>query len=317
MKACKPSTRGSLMWTRAPLVLSVRYFLACAPERLGRTILASVLSHFPALWGWSKKSYRRHFVRSAYLHAYPQEDADAFLTRAIDVRAMAFATSMTYMARTQAGRNSTLIAPVALPPGPCLVTYLHHAIDPAIQLSLLAANRDRDFRWVVYPPSPPGRPLRGELRRDFRHNLWLAGSNIPDSVAKTFLHVTDPTWLLAAVCHVRDEGSVLLALDAPIDARRRASAFLTVGQAAMPLSPAATLLAREGARLLFVWPELGRGNRWALRYEQAADTAALARLASRWIDANRAYWTSWTSLMLRREATKLRVAALSGGQGVE
>jgi hypothetical protein len=303
------------MWTRAPLVLSVRYLLAIAPERLGRTILAGVLRHVPALWGWSEKSYRRKFVRSAYMHAYPEDDARAFVSKAVTLRATAFATSMTYVARTQAGRDSALIAPVTLPPGPCVIAYLHHAIDPAIQLSLLATNRDREFRWVVYPPAPPGRPLRGELRRDFRHNLWLAGSSIPDAIAKTFLYVTDPSWLLEAVRHIKAGGSVLIALDAPVDARRPASAFLSVGQLRMAVSPAIDLLARKGVTLLFVWPELCCDSTWALRCEQVVDATALAATASGWIDANRAYWTSWTSVMLRREATRLRAAAVPGGEG--
>jgi hypothetical protein len=317
VRACTQMVRDSLMWARAPLVLSVRCLLVISPERLGRAVVASTLRRFPGLWGWSEKSYRRRFECSAYRHAHPGDDAEAFLTKAIHLRAMGYATSMTYMARTQAGRDSALIAPVALPAGPCVIAYLHYAIDPAMQLSLLAANRDRAFRWVVYPQSPPGRPPRGELRHDFRHNVWLSGSSIPDAIAKTFLYVTDPSWLLAAVRHVRAGGIMLIALDAPVDARRPASAFLTVGQARVPVSPAIDLLARKGVRLLFVSPELGRDGTWTVRYEQVEDTAALAAAASRWIDANRFYWTSWTSLMLRREATKLRTAALPGGEPVE
>jgi hypothetical protein len=317
VRACTQSAQDSLMWARAPLVLSVRYLLAISPERLGRAVLAGTLRRFPGLWGWSEKSYRRRFECSAYRHAHPHDDAEAFLNRAIRLRATAYATSMTYMARTQAGRHSSLIVPAALPTGPCVIAYLHYAIDPALQLSLLAANRDREFRWVVYPQSPPGRPPRGELRRDFRHNLWLSGSSIPDAIEETFLHVTDPSWLLAAVRHVRGGGSMLIALDAPVDARRSASAFLTVGQAQVPVSPAIDVLARKGATLLFVSPELGPGGAWTLRYEQVEEAAALAAAASRWIDANRSYWTSWTSLMLRRGATKLRTAGLPGGEPVE
>jgi len=308
-KACMQSAQDSLMWARAPLVLSVRYLLSVSPERLGRAVLTGALRRFPGLWGWSEKSYRRRFECSAYRHAHPHDDAAAFLKRAIHLRAMAYATSMTYMARTQAGRDSALIAPAALPAGPCVIAYLHYAIDPALQLSLLAANRDREFRWVVYPQAPPGRPPRGELRRDFRHNLWLSGSSIPDSVTETFLYVTDPSWLLTAVRHVRDGGSMLIALDAPVDARRPASAFFAVGQARVPVSPAIDVLARKGVTLLFASPELSGGGTWTLRYEQVEETAALGDAASRWIDANRSYWTSWTSLMLRREATKLRAGA--------
>jgi hypothetical protein len=304
------------MRTRTPLVLSVRYLLAIFPERAARAVLASTLRRFPGLWGWSEKSYRRRFESSAYLRAHPREDADAFLARAIDLRATAYATSMTYMARTQAGRDSALIAPVALPTGPCVIAYLHYAIDPAMQLSLLAANSDREFRWVVYPQSPPGRPPRGELRRDFRHNLWLSGSSIPDAIAKTFLYVTDPSWLLAAVRHVRGGGSMLIALDAPVDARRPASAFLSVGQARVPVSPAIDLLVGKGVTLLFVWPELGRDGVWTSRYEKVDDTAALAAAAGRWIDVNRSHWTSWTSLMLRREATRLRTATMPGSEAI-
>jgi hypothetical protein len=304
------------MWLRPPLVLSVRYLLAVLPERPARAVLAATLRRFPGLWGWSEKSYRRRFECSAYLRAHPGDDAQAFLANAIDLRAMAYATSMTYMARTQAGRDSALITPVALPPGPCVIAYLHYAIDPAVQLSLLAANSDREFRWVVYPQAPPGRPPRGELRRDFRHNLWLSGSSIPDAIAKTFLYVTDPSWLLAAVRHVRAGDSMLIALDAPVTARRPASAFLTVGQARVPVSPAIDTLVGKGVPLLFISPELGPGGVWHVRYEKVADAAALAAAASRWIAANGSYWTSWTSLMLRREATKLRADFSVGSEAL-
>jgi hypothetical protein len=185
-----------------------------------------------------------------------------------------------------------------------------------MQLSLLAANSDREFRWVVYPQSSPGRPPRGELRRDFRHNLWLSGSSIPDAIAKTFLYVTDPSWLLAAVRHVRGGGSMLIALDAPVDARRPASAFLSVGQARVPVSPAIDMLVGKGVSLLFISPELDPDGVWRVRYEKVAEATALAAAASRWIAVNGSYWTSWTSLMLRREATKLRADTSVGSEAL-
>jgi hypothetical protein len=101
---------------------------------------------------------------------------------------------------------------------------------------------------------------------------------------------------------------VLLAFDAPVDAHRRASTFLCVGQVAMPLSPHVALLPAK-ATLLFVWLDLGRDGAWALRYGRIADTTApgdggepLDRRAPHPLDC------ACSSRMWACEATKPRIA---------
>jgi hypothetical protein len=283
----------------------IRHGLSRCPELYGRTILAGVLRLCPQLWGWSTEDPRWHFTRSAYQDAFPHEDIEAFMTKIVMTRASAFATSMTYLARTQAGRHSDLIEPLLLRDfvgTPCIVTYLHYAIDPSLQLALIAANHSHHFRWVVYPP-PPHEPLRWEHGPD----LYLAGSAIPHSILKTLLPVTESSWVITALRHVRHGGSVLIALDAPVDSRRAPVAWLRVGQAAMPISPAIDLLAGVyGARLLFVWPERQANDTWALRCQDVADTAALGATASRWINEHRLYWGGWPCLTSRLEAAEMR-----------
>jgi hypothetical protein len=248
---------------------------------------------------------RWRFTRSAYQDAFPHEDLEAFMTEIVMARSRAFATSMTYLARTQAGRHSDLIEPLLLrdfDETPCIVTYLHYAIDPSLQLALIAANHSHDFRWVVYPP-PPHEPLRWGHGPD----LYLAGSGIPQSIRETLLPVTESSWMITALRHVRRGGSVLIALDAPVDSRRAPVAWLRVGQAAMPISPAIDLLASaHGAQLLFVSPERDANDRWTLRCQHVADTAALGATASRWIDGHRLYWGGWPCLTSRLRATEMR-----------
>jgi hypothetical protein len=290
---------------RGYLVPLIRHGLSRCPQLFGRAILASVLRLCPQLWGWSTNDPRWRFTRSAYQDAFPHEDVEAFMTKIVVARAGAFATSMTYLARTQAGRHSDLIEPLLLgefDETPCIVTYLHYAIDPSLQLALIAANHSRQFRWVVYPP-PPHEPLRWGHGPD----LYLAGSAIPQSISETLLAVTEPSWVITALRHVRHGGSVLIAVDAPVDSRRAPVAWLRVGQAAMPISPAIDLLAGvDGARLLFVWPERRANNTWTLRCQHLADTAALSATASRWIDEHRPYWGGWLCLTSRLEATEMR-----------
>jgi hypothetical protein len=279
-------------------------------------MLSALLRRFPSLWGWSVHGDRHDSVRCAFEQAFPCDDSTAFVKQTIAARSRALAASMIYMARTQAGRSSALVKPLMLTDAdetPYVVTYLHYAIDPTMQLSLLAANPDRRFRWVVYPP-PPNRPLRWEDERD----LYLAGSTIPESIRQTMLYITEPSWLIEALRHVRRGGSIFIALDAPLNSRRPAVASLKVGQATLPISPAIDLLASSGkARLLFVWPELRPDDTWHLSCECFPHTSALAAAASQWIDTNRIYWAAWSCLTIRLLATDMRGAAItSSSDGV-
>lgn len=282
------------------------------PERGSRRILATLLDSAPRLWGWTPGGDRERAVRLAFETAFPDEDAELFLDEAVPQRARALATSMTYMARHRAGRDSRLVetSKLTVPDGgPCIVTYLHYAIDPVVQLALLGGNTGHHFRWVVYPP-PPNRPLRWEDERD----LYLAGDAVPATIADTFLYVTKPSWLVEAMRHVKSGGSLLLALDSPIDARRSANAQLRVGEATMPVSPAIDLLAGgEDPRLLFAWPEPRPDQTWELRCEEFADTAAVARAASRWIGDHRNHWAAWSCLTSRVAATSMRLDGLPPG----
>lgn len=283
----------------------IRHGLSRCPEPCGRAILAAVLRLCPQLWGWAATDPRWRFTRTAYQDAFPHEDVEAFMTRIVMARASAFATSMTYLARTHAGRHSELIEPLLLEDfagTPCIVAYLHYAIDPSLQLALIAANHSHRFRWVVYPP-PPHEPLRWQHGPD----LYLAGSVIPHAISDTLLPVTESSWVITALRHVKRGGSVLIALDAPVDSRRAPVAWLKVGQVAMPISPAIDLLAGvHGARLLFVWPERRANDTWTLRCQQVADTASLGATASRWIDEHRQFWGGWPCLTSRLQATEMR-----------
>jgi len=273
------------------------------PERWSCAGLGLVLCRAPGLWGWTPGGDRQTAVEVAFAAAFPAEDPKTFLAAMIPRRARALATSMTYMARHRVGRDSNSIGPLPLPvpdDTPCVITYLHYAIDPVVQLALLEDNTHRRFRWVVYPP-PPIRPLRWEDER----NLYLAGGTIPLTVADTFLFVTKQNWLLEARRHLDDGGDVLLALDSPINARRPAGAQLQIGEASMPVSPAIDVLARN-ARLLFVWPEPRPDHTWTLHCEEFPDTTAVAAAASRWIHSYRDYWAAWSGVTSRVKATSMR-----------
>ena len=268
-----------------------------APERLTRAALSRALRPCPQLWGWSAEGERRRSALRSYRWAFPDEDADAFISAAILARADSLATAMTYIARTQAGRRSELVRPAALPDaggGPCIIAHLHYAIDPVVQLALIAASGEGRLRWAVYPAQP-----RGARRWEGERSLLLAG-RMPPALAESMLYVTELSWLIEALRHLGQRGSVLLALDSLLDARRAPDTFLEIGQARMPVSPAIELLAEAaGARLLFAWPELREDGTWRLRCEQFPDIAVLAAAASRWIEGNPLYWAGWPYLTWR------------------
>jgi hypothetical protein len=301
------ATIAAMLRARRYLVPAVRLLLPHLPERHSRAVLAKVLTRCPQLWGWSSKSDRRSATRRSYERAFPHDHSGSFIAEAVSTRAHALATSAVYMARAQAGLGSGLLEPLVLSSAdemPCVVTYLHYAIDPAVQIALLASNRRHLFRWVVFP-TQPGEPLRwgGERERA----LFLGGAAIPEWISETLLSVTEPSWPIDALSHIRHGGSILIALDAPLGSSRSPIASLKVGQATMPISPAIDLLARAGgARLLFVWPECRSDGSWALRCAHFANTTALAAAASRWIDGHRVIWGGWPYLTWRLKATELR-----------
>jgi hypothetical protein len=285
------------------LVRPAQLLVARLPERLSRALLARALAPFPQLWGWSVDGERLRCARCSYRRAFPGGDSETFLREATATRASALAASLTYLARTQAGRPCSVLEPVALGDGdgrPCIVAHLHYAIDPAPQVAFMEANRGRDMRWAVYP-AQAGRARRWEGER----SLFLAGG-VPKSIASRLLYITDASWLTEALRHLRRGGGVLLALDAAMDSRRSPSVWLRVGQASMPVSAAIEMLARAtGARLAFIWPEPRADGNWSLHCEHLADTAALADAASRWIATHRIHWAGWPYLTWRLRRTDM------------
>lgn len=294
-----------------PLLRARRYAAPIAagllprlPERSTRAALTQVLMRCPQLWGWSAESDRLRFSRAAYAQAFPSEDAHAFVTELVRTRAQSLATSIVSMARAQAGRDCALVVPRTLDglqPGPCIVTYLHYAIDPVVQLALLAANPERDLRWVIFP-TQPNEPQRWEGERA----LYLAGG-VPNWISGRLLSVTSPGWLIEVLAHLKRGGRVLLALDTPLEARRRPAVSLRVGQATMPVSPAIALLAaRSGAQILFAWPQPDALGTWSVRWESVAGPDALAAVASGWIEENPLHWAGWPYLAWRPLSTEMR-----------
>ncbi len=291
-----------LLWGWRFVVLLGHRALPHVPERWGRIILTRLLKALPQLSGWSAQSERRHAAYSSYRLAFPHEDATEFMAALDAARASALATSMTHIARVQAGRESALVRPLTLTGGdidPCVIAHLHYAIDPAAQLAVLAASTSRDLRWVVYPAQPTSRRWGAE------RSLLLAG-RVPDSISQRMLYVTESSWLIEALRHVRHGGSLLVALDTLLDSHRKPSSSLRVGQITMPLSPAIELLVNAGeARLIFVWPQRRADNTWSLHSEQIADTAALASAAGTWIEENPLYWAGWPYLTWRLKRTDM------------
>jgi|HubBroStandDraft_2_1064218.scaffolds.fasta_scaffold00986_4 hypothetical protein len=283
-----------------------RQLLPFFPERLSGPMLATLLRRMPGMWGWSATSERLRSASYAYRDAFPHADHQAFMTAFVAARARGLATSMAWMSKKEAGRRSTVVdheLPLTpLDGSPCLVTYLHYSIDPTLQLALIAGNRERRFRWAVLPPRP-NTPLQWEDERA----LYLAGIKIPAPVAGTLLPVTTSGWLIEALKHLRTGGSMLIALDTALDARRDTAAKLTIGRASMPVSPAIAFLARTSeVRLIFAWPERHSGDAWTLHHREFATIAEVAFAASQWIDEHQLDWAGWHYLSARRRAIDIR-----------
>jgi hypothetical protein len=283
-----------------------RRILLSLPERPSRTLLLHVLSRATHLWGWSAGSERLQCARRAYRSAYPEADDGAFVRQLIAARADGLATSMTYMSRTSAGRATSLIADqlflCAPADAPCVITYLHYSIDPAIQLALLKRNRDHALRWVVFSAEP-----EPEVQWEDERALFLAGITTPGAIANLLLPVSDAGWLVSALRHMKRGGSIMMPLDGAFDARRPPIAHITVGDTRLPVSPAIDVLAdATGARRIFVWPERGPDKLWTLHQSAFSDTAQLAAAASDWIERHRPYWAGWPYLVWRHSPLAMR-----------
>ncbi len=283
-----------------------RHILPRLPERSTRAALARVLRRSPQMWGLREGSERLRCARCSYQTAFPENDLDTFIADWITARAGALATSMTHMARTDVGRSSNLIQAsmsLDLPDdAPCVIAYLHYSIDPVIQLALLAGNPERSFKWAAFPDVPDDTSGWEDERA-----LFLAGGDIPEPIAKTLLPVTDSSWIIDALRHIRQKGSVLLAIDVAFDSSRPPAASMKIGAATMPVSPAIDMLANApGAHLIFVWPEEGPDHTWTLHHDEFADTTQLADAASRWIEEHHTHWAGWPYLACRQSPTEMR-----------
>jgi hypothetical protein len=276
------------------------------PERSARAGLSRFLRGSPQLWGWSARSERRRLARDAYRCAFPESDDAMFVADFVKTRAEGLATSITFMTRMSYARNSELVDDrLPLPLGssePCIVTYLHYAIDPVLQLALVAGNPTRRFKWT-WVPVHPNTPVQWEDERA----LFLAGGRAPGWIDETLLPVTDARWLVHALRHLKSGGSVMFALDTALDSRRGANTHLTIGQVTMPISPALELLrSRAGARLFFAWPAHNPDRSWSLHVGEFASIERLAAAASTWIDEYRLCWSGWHYLSGRRAPMQLR-----------
>jgi hypothetical protein len=300
----RPRIESALLHNRLRLVRVGKRILPFVPEQASRAGLARLLRRTPEMWGWSTESERRRYACRSYRCAFPQEDYSAFMSELIAQKASGLATSITYLTRKDPHRTGhNWKAALSLSnDAPCLITYLHYTIDPLAQLVFLAHNPHFDWRWAVFPIQP-GEELRWEDERA----LLLADSDVSPRIAERFLSVTHAGWLVNAVRHMRRGGSVLIAMDAPLDSRRVPSAALDVGCTSMPLSPAIEVLARErGVRLIFLWPEEVRPHTWALRCSEWSDPTQLAAAASRWIAEHPTQWAGWPYVTWRHSPVEMR-----------
>jgi len=308
----RPRFEQLLLRSRRGLVATGERVLPYVPEQARRAGLARLLSYAPAIWGWSSESERRHYARLSYRQAFPDEDCDAFMSDLIAAKAGGLATSIAYLTqRSSQRRSSVMVSAPALPVtdgAPCVMAYLHYSIDPVVQLALLSANPTRDFRWAVFPVQPSE-----ELRWEDERALLLAKAEVEPTVASRFLSVTDASWLLGAVRHIRAGGSLLIAVDAPLDSGRTRRELLEIGETTMPVSAAIDVLTRGcGVRLMFVWPHQVRPHRWIVRHTECADVSELAAVASRWIDGHQTQWAGWPYITWRHKPSDMRRAVALG-----
>lgn len=279
-----------------------RRVLPRLPERPTQLAMGEVLGRWPQLWGLGASSGRVRSSRRAFELGFPDEDVEDFLNRWVMARGRGMATCLSYMARWIRDRPSRVIRPgpdFELPTGPCVVAFLHYAIDPIAQIACISAAReDLSVRWPYYPMQPGIEDDR---------ELLLAGNEIPARIAETLLPITDPSWVAIALDHLTDGGTVFTAIDTPFDSNRRASTSISVGRASLPLSPSIELFARvEGLQIVLAWPRPKSRTSWTLDLKPAASVEELAELASEWIEAHREHWAGWPYLVWRENASHMR-----------
>lgn len=272
------------------------------PERTTQRALGRILGRWPALWGLSDDGEYVRSTRQAFRLAFPAEDADRFVQSWLAARANALALSVGYMARWIIGRESRM---VRLQPrfrlqgtGPFVVVFLHYSLEPVIQLACLTAHPNLSFRWPIYPLQP-------NIEDD--RVLWLTRSELPPTAARTLLSIADPKWTVDVLAHLRHGGSLLMALDAPLDGRRPASATIAVGELRVPIAPSVEIFVRaSGAKLVFASPRREPDGTWTLDLVHVSDIEELAAQAAEWILTYREEWAGWPYVVWREDAVEMR-----------
>jgi hypothetical protein len=265
--------------------------------------MSRAIALWSAPWGLFSDGGRVHDVRRAFLLAYPGENAAFFLDSWLRVRRDALAANLNYLSRWYVGRDSCM---VRVRPtlrqwtggGPLVVVFLHYSIDPVMQLSCLTSYPDVSFRWPMYPMQPGDEDDRA---------LWLTSSELPRVLADVMLSIADSRWIVDAIGHLNTGGAVMMALDAPFDASRKASASVAVGAAALPIAPSIELFHRAtDARLAFAWPQPESDSTWTLDFVLARDLEEISVLASHWIETHWSHWSGWPYLVSRESAILMR-----------
>jgi len=282
----------------APLA---RKTLPRLPGRPTQFLMGEVFARRPGLWGLTSSSVRVQASRRAFERSFPDQDVERLLSAWVMARGRGMAACVNYLARWTTGRPSRLIrlAPAfELPDGPCVFASLHYSIDPLVQLACMALAPGRNFRWASYPMQPGVEDDR---------ELWLANAEMPPEITTTLLSITDPRWVAQGIDHLREGGTLFMAIDAPFDGNRPAMTTIPAGRSRLPLTPSVELFAEvEDVRLVLAWPSPRSRTSWTLDVRRAASVEELGGLAGEWIESHREHWAGWPYLVWRENATAMR-----------
>lgn len=290
-----------------------RSVLPLLPERPSQRVMGAVLGRWPQLWGLSETDKGLGGARRAFELAFPDQDVEEFLARWVQARSQGMATSLNYLARWIRGRDSRLVqlAPqIQMPKGPHVVAFLHYSIDPTAQLACLPGREDDlSVRWPFYP-------MEGGVEDD--RELWLAGGAVPPHITEMLLSITDPRWLSVAVSHLREGGTVFIAIDAPYDSNSSARNWVLVGQARLPIAPSIEMFSRiEDVQLTFAWPRQESRSSWLIDAKRVDDVDELAQLAGAWIEAHHEHWAGWPFVVWREKTMTMRENAMNRSGALE
>lgn len=295
-----PAPTRALRFSQRLAPLSQRA-LPRLPERPTQLAMGETFARWPGLWGLTASGKRVRTARQALERALPDQDVERLLAEWVRAKGRGMAACVNYLSRWTRRRPSRLIRPAPgfeLPDGPCVVAALHYSIDPMVQLACMAAAPGRSVRCANYPMQPGVEDDR---------ELWLAGAETPSEITETLLSITDPRWVATGVEHLRQGGTLFMAIDAPFDANRPAATTITAGRSQLPLTPSVELFAAvEGVQLVLVSPQPRSRTTWTFDVRRAASVEELAGHAGEWIEAHREHWAGWPYLVWRENATAMR-----------